>query len=207
MNEDEVVLITHDESTFYSNDGAPMIWMEGRNRHLKPKTNGLSIMISGFMCPCHGFMERDDVKSYLEFFAGKNRDGWFNNDDLVVQLESCFDMMEALHPGKKLLFAFDNSNSHHKRSPDASRATNLPLKDDGKGVPHMRNGWFMRNGERVERHMRTPDGKPKGLRTILTERGLWRVGMNVQCQPCKSKTPHELRPQTYGYTPQNYLCQ
>ncbi len=93
-NEDQVVLITHDESSFFANDGAPMIWMEGRKRHLKPKTNGLSLMISGFMCPCHGFMEHNGVKSYLEFAPGKNRDGWFTNDDLIVQLNECFDMKE-----------------------------------------------------------------------------------------------------------------
>ena len=107
LNEEPIVLVTHDESTFYANDGAPMVWMEGRKRHLKPKTNGLSLMISGFMCPCHGFMEHNGVKSYVEFAAGKNRDGWFTNDDLINQLEECFDMIAELHPGMKLLFAFD----------------------------------------------------------------------------------------------------
>lgn len=208
LQEPEVVFITHDESTFYANDGAPCIWMEGRKRHLKPKTNGLSIMISGFMCPCHGFMEHNGIKSYLLFEAGKNRDGWFTNDDLINQLESCFDMMESIHEGKKLLFAFDNSNSHHKRSPDALKATNLRLKDDAKGAPIMRDGWYMKDGVRVTQPMQLPGvgGRPKGLKRILSERGRWREGMNLQCHACKSKTPHESRPETYGYTADHYIC-
>ncbi len=110
--------------------------MEGRKRHLKPKTNGLFWMISGFMCPCHGFMSPADetVQSFIFFESGINRDGWFSNDDLIAQLESSFELMESLHPNKKLLFAFDNSNSHHKRAPDGLRANNLPLKDDGENI-------------------------------------------------------------------------
>lgn len=84
-NEREIVLITHDESTFYANDGKRVVWMENGKKKIRPKTVGTSIMISGFTCECHGFMHDDvlGLKSYLTFKAGKNREGWFTNDDLV----------------------------------------------------------------------------------------------------------------------------
>ena len=43
------------------------------------------------------------------FLAGKNREGWFTNDDLVAQLEKVMPLIEKLHQNKQLVFAFDNS--------------------------------------------------------------------------------------------------
>jgi hypothetical protein len=52
-NEKEVVLITHDESTFYSNEGIRIFWMENGKKKLLPKSKGTSLMVSGFICQCH----------------------------------------------------------------------------------------------------------------------------------------------------------
>ncbi len=152
----QVVLITHDESTFYANDGNKIIWMEGGKKKMRPKSVGSSVMLSGFVCDCHGFM-CDDVnrqQSYVQFKAGSNRDGWFNNDDLVKQLQGCFTLFERLHPDAQLLFAFDNSMSHHKRAPDGLDASLLPLKDNGKNAPKMKETEFMNDdGEMVMQQM------------------------------------------------------
>jgi hypothetical protein len=51
--ERQCVLITHDESTFYCNDGRKFYWLENGKQKYLPKTKGASIMISGFMCHCH----------------------------------------------------------------------------------------------------------------------------------------------------------
>lgn len=48
-NEKRCVLITHDESTFYCNEGKKMFWMENKKKKLLPKSRGSSVMISGFM--------------------------------------------------------------------------------------------------------------------------------------------------------------
>ena len=55
------VLITHDESTFYCNEGKKLFWLENKKKKLLPKSKGSSIMVSGFMCPCHGFMKEEST--------------------------------------------------------------------------------------------------------------------------------------------------
>ena len=79
QGEEEIVLITHDEGTFYSKEGSKTFSMENGKKKLPPKSKGTSIMVSGFLCACHSFMsvESDEVlcKFYQLFEAGKARDG------------------------------------------------------------------------------------------------------------------------------------
>jgi hypothetical protein len=65
-----------------------MMWMENEKQKLLPKNKGESLMISGFVCDCHGFMSNDLlgddlILSYQFFKAGKSREGKFTNQDLV----------------------------------------------------------------------------------------------------------------------------
>ena len=86
--EKRVVLITHDESTFYCCEGKPMLWMENGKSKLLPKSKGTSIMVSGFVCPCHGMFSDNTHQSFQLFEAGKNREGWFTNKDIVAQFDT-----------------------------------------------------------------------------------------------------------------------
>ena len=142
-------------------------------------------MVSGFQCECHGFfsgqVNGNYVTSYRLFEAGINRDGWFTNDDLVAQTKDIIPLAKVLHPECDILFAFDNSMTHHKRAPDGLQVSDLlPLKDNGKNAPLMRDTTFVnRFGEIVPQSMVTAAGRSKGIKTILEERGLWRPGMNL----------------------------
>ena len=115
VNEKKVVLITHDESTFYCCEGKSIMWMENGKNKLLPKTNGASLMVSGFCCDCHGFFSQGEIKSFQLFEAGKNRDGWFTNKDLVEQFENLVPTIKSLHSDCDLVIAFDNSMTHHVR--------------------------------------------------------------------------------------------
>jgi hypothetical protein len=127
----------------------------------------------------------------LLFKAGKNRDGWFTNDDLAKQLQdTVLQLAEDLHPNCELCFAFDNSQAHHKAPDDGLDASKLPLKCGGKNVPTMRDGYFTVNEQRVIQRMSHENGIPKGLRQILMERGKWRNNMLRMCRFCKDKIPH-----------------
>lgn len=64
-----VVMITHDETTFYANYGVATPWMEPGTDKIKRKSVGSSIMVSGFVCECHGFMKDELGKSYQLFYA------------------------------------------------------------------------------------------------------------------------------------------
>jgi hypothetical protein len=127
-----------------------------------------------------------ELKSFLLFEAGTNRDGWFTNDDLVRQLEASIPLFFKLHPNCEILCAFDNSMTHHKRAPDALDVhEKLPLKDDGKNAPMMRDTTFINDqGIKVPQVMRTVTGGQKGIKRILEERGLWDNRMRLECIPC-----------------------
>ena len=194
-----VVIITHDEMTVYSNECKSCVWMENGKQKMVKKTKGKSIMVSGFCCDCHGFFsgEVDGVylKSYEFFEAGKGRDGWYNNDDLVKFLIKIAPLIRSKHPDMDIVLAFDNSMSHHKKAPNALDATALPLKDGGKNTRRMRDTKIMverfnssdRSStleEKVQK-MQNEAGEQKGIKTILIERRLWVGTMLLECQECK----------------------
>ena len=81
-------------------------------------------MVSGFVCPCHGFMKATingiQYTSFLLFEAGKNRGGWFTNKDLNDHIDATYLLFRHYHPADKhdICFAFDNSMTHKAKSPD-----------------------------------------------------------------------------------------
>jgi len=53
--------------------------------------------------------------SHVTFKAGKNRNGYFDNDDLIQQVELSMDIFEdKTHSFKRALFLFSNATSHQK---------------------------------------------------------------------------------------------
>ncbi len=189
-----IVLVTHDESTFFEHDEKAFLWMEGDKKALRSKSRGRSLMISGFVCACHGFMKAiiNNVhsKSYILFEAGTNREGWWNNDKLVQQVQDCFPLIKHLHPNADILFAFDNSMAHHKRPPNGLCVELLTLKDGGKNIPLMKETTFTDiNGVIHSQKMQLPDGTPKGMRTMLMERGKWMPHMKTICADCENDIP------------------
>jgi hypothetical protein len=83
----KLVLVTHDESCFSSNDGRKTIWMDEEGSILRPKGEGRSIMVSAFLCECHGLLElppqlstlHPDIprESFVVIKPGKNGDGYW----------------------------------------------------------------------------------------------------------------------------------
>jgi hypothetical protein len=60
------------------------------------------------------------------FKEGKNRNGYFDADDLLRQVDNAIDIFEGLTKGNAQgLFLFDNAPSHQKRAPDAISARNM----------------------------------------------------------------------------------
>jgi hypothetical protein len=183
--ERQLVMVVHDESYFSAHDGHRTVWMDRDKKPIRPKGQGRSLMVSEFICECHGRMMLKPeqqaanpgvpVETLKIIRPGKNGDGYWDNADLVKQVkEQALPIFRILHPDCDALFAFDNSANHHAMAPDALVASRLNLSDGGKNVPKLRAGWFTdEHGQRTEHAMQTPDGKRKGTRTILKERGLW----------------------------------
>ena len=55
--EKEFVQVTHDECHFYVNDGQRKIWINKDEDILCSKHIRRSIMISAFLCTCHGLLQ------------------------------------------------------------------------------------------------------------------------------------------------------
>lgn len=197
--EKRVVLITHDETTCYCCEGKRLMWMENGKKKILPKTNGTSILISGFTCKCHGFMSLNGLRSFQLYEAGIKRKGWFTNADLVAQVELFKDMFQELHPDCLIVVAFDNSMTHHAKSPTGLDVTNLKLGDGKKAgvVEDMKAGFYINSdGERIEQSMQRADGIQKGAKSILTERGKFKdehgKDLKSYCKSCKSRSRSEI---------------
>jgi hypothetical protein len=50
-NDLKMVMVTHDESTFYAHDGKETVWLLGNEHPILKKGQGQSIMVSEFQCP------------------------------------------------------------------------------------------------------------------------------------------------------------
>ena len=183
------VLVVHDESLFYSNDGESPMWIHPKHPPLRKKGKGRCIMISEFLCECHGVMKIDDngeEETTMEMLTpGKNEEGWWTADHLLDQIQKkMLPIFEALHPGSFGVFLFDNSTNHGAFAEDALNTAKMNLLPGGK-VPKLRNGWFEKDGKRIVQSMvtgpdlihRYPIGTPKGIKLVLDERGLWNSGL------------------------------
>jgi hypothetical protein len=126
----KIVFVTHDESTFYANDGKKDLWLlEGEN-YIRKKGPGSSIMVSEFQCPCHGTMKIESWSSRTLFKAGDSREGWWTYKHMVEQLEeNAIGLFEALHPGCTAVFLFDNSSNHGAYADDALVASRMTLNE------------------------------------------------------------------------------
>ena len=180
-----IVLVTHDESCFSSHDGRDFVWLDENNHPIRPKGDGRSIMVSAFLCECHGILKLNEEQkrqspevpadSTVIIKPGSNAEGYWKNADLVKQLvDKAFPIFKILHPNCQGLFMFDNSQNHHAKPPDALSVNILNLKDGGKNPRPMRNGWYIgNNGERVIQIMYSSEYGLRGMKSLLIERGLW----------------------------------
>ncbi|KIJ37752.1 hypothetical protein M422DRAFT_177397 [Sphaerobolus stellatus SS14] len=150
-------------------------------------------MVSDFCSPDLGWLKSKDGKreARILFKAGKNRDGYFDCDDLCKQIKTAIGLFEEQFPNKSAIaaFGFDNASSHQKRAPDALSARHMPKGPrhwwgkDGKAK--MRNTWLP-NGQVQELyypddHLDHP-GQFKGMAKLLEERGLFEEAkLRAQC--------------------------
>lgn len=157
-------------------------------------------MLSDFLCAAHGrlhYINEDHEKVYaietIKYGSGKNDDGWWDAEKMVAQTKKAIAIFEQAFPDDIALFAFDNSSGHACKAGDALVANRMNLRPGGKQPVMHSTKW----GEGIEQSMvfvngdRDWDtgmpippeliGKPKGIKRVLQERGLWRQGLKKQC--------------------------
>jgi hypothetical protein len=107
-------------------------------------------------------------------------------------INSAIPIFELQFPGCQALFLFDNAPSYHSWPQDALRAQSMNLTPGGE-VPIMRDSWYIsRDGEmiiqetnyRIDDYSVNPElrGKPKCIKILMEERGLWRPNLRLKCK-------------------------
>ncbi|KAK0185094.1 hypothetical protein F5146DRAFT_1105917 [Armillaria mellea] len=159
----ELILVTHNESTFYANDRCRVKYHHiSKKACPEPKGEGQSIMVSDFQTMKWGWLVDGEDDACVIFKAETNCDGWFTSEDLLAQVDHAINIFE----GKTNRFAmglwmFDNAPSHQNKM--------WTPHSDG---PWMHNAWFA-NGN--PQHLYYPDDHPtmpgwfKGMETIIRE--------------------------------------
>ncbi|KAJ6485990.1 hypothetical protein C8R45DRAFT_789220, partial [Mycena sanguinolenta] len=171
----QLILVTHDESTFYAHERKKDGWFSATQKHKpQPKGEGESIMVSDFLTLEWGRLtDGDQLKARLFFRAGKNRDGYFTSEELLVQVDKAIDIFEARTNGRATgLFLFDNAPSHRKRAANALSARYMVKNPKVETGTRMRNG-TMPNGETQSFYFDddhpTMPGWFKGMENIIRE--------------------------------------
>ncbi|PVF90974.1 hypothetical protein CPB86DRAFT_878752 [Serendipita vermifera] len=197
-NEKLLILVTHDESTFYENDRKRQRWIAKDEKPVpQPKGEGSSIMVSDFISPNFGRLRDAHGEARLLFRAGRKREGYFNNDKLLEQIEQAITIFGRLFPDAQALFLFDNATTHQKRANDALSALHMPksCKQWHPGGQPMHDGTFE---DGTPQSFYWPNDHPKwpgyfkGMEQILRERGLYHDKLKAQCNAnfsdCKDST-------------------
>ena len=82
------------------------------------------MMTAQYFPPDHGYLCSLDGKedSRVIFKPGKNRDSYFDNNDILAQASTAMDICKKYYPNEKHVFIFDNATTHLKRAENALSA-------------------------------------------------------------------------------------
>jgi len=152
LPEPHIIVWHHDESTFYANDRRKIRWVHaGETAVPYAKGEGASLMVADFVSADYGWLRSPDGKQEARvlFKAGKAREGYFTNEDILQQASHAMDILEQHFPDDKHVLLFDNATTHQKRADDALSATKMP-----KFTPKEGTNWG------VKTNVIGADGKP-----------------------------------------------
>ena len=134
-------------------------------------------------------LPRRQATEYLEY----GKDNYWDGDKMVRHtLEIGLPIFEAAYPSCQGVWLFDNATNHSAYAEDALVANRMNFKPGGQ-QPVMREGFIHSKGR--PQPMTFPDnygtlalrGLPKGMKQILTERGLYRPKLRAICKDPKGK--------------------
>ena len=168
-----LIRVVHDESTFYANSDQSFFWGDDQTNVLRQKSLGASIMVSDFIDEIAGYVR--DNQEQARLLMETSREEYFTNDHLMDQVSKTVAIFERLHPEATGVFLFDNAPSHRKVADDALNADKMNVGPGGK-QPKMRDTVW---GGKVQKMVDDED-VPKGMRTVLQERGVDTTGMKAK---------------------------
>ncbi|KIK78536.1 hypothetical protein PAXRUDRAFT_16820 [Paxillus rubicundulus Ve08.2h10] len=93
-------------------------------------------MVADFVSADHGWLRSPDGKESARvlFKAGKSRDGYFTNDDIVAQARKAIKLIKEYFPDEDHVLVFDNATTHLKRPDGALSARKMPKHPSKEGT-------------------------------------------------------------------------
>ena len=133
--ERHTVVWFHDESIFYAHNHHKVRWVHD-SESAKPyaKGDGASLMIADFISADYGWLRGDNCDACVTLKPGKNRDGYFSNDEVLEQATCAMDILQQRYPNDKHVLVFDNVCTHSKCAEDALSAVSMPRNPKHWGV-------------------------------------------------------------------------
>ena len=89
-------------------------------------------------------------------------------------------MFQAVYPGYRALFLYDNASSHSSYATDALRVHSMNLGAGGNQAI-LRDGYYMKEGRKILQSMVGENRIPEGVEAVLQEPGLWKEGLRLEC--------------------------
>src|SRR5712671_1046744 len=85
-------------------------------------------MVADFMSADYGWLRSPDGKEDAQvlFKAGKAREGYFTNEDILKQTWRAMEILKKHYPNEDHILVFDNATTHLKRPDEALSARNMP---------------------------------------------------------------------------------
>jgi hypothetical protein len=93
-------------------------------------------MVADFVSVDYGWLRSiDGSKSTSVLFkAGKNREGYFTNSDIVEHATSAMNILEQDYSDEDHVFVFNNATTHQKQEEEALSATKMPKSSKEWGI-------------------------------------------------------------------------
>jgi hypothetical protein len=191
--EKEIIPQFHNESCLSVNDYKARAWLGPNQTILQKKGRGRLIHVSEFINPITGCLVLHDAQGNIVDEArkiihpGSNGDTWWDTEQLLVQVKHAIEVLKKAHPNCVALFISDQSSAHASLGPNALKAFEMNKSDGGK--QRIQHDTVIPESNTVAEHqgkaqkMTLPDGRPKGLERVLTERGLDVCNMRAKCAP------------------------
>ena len=158
------------------------MWAEEGKVPIQPKSLGRGIMISDFVIEHDGLLSLSDSELEIArhdnitinqegrqiLHYGAASEGYWTSEKFLAQVQSAIAIAEFKYPkdSNTLVWLFDQSSCHCAYNDDALNVKRMNVKPGG-AQPKMRDTCW--NGKTQK--MVLPDGRPKGMKLVLEERG------------------------------------
>ena len=95
-------------------------------------------MVADFISADYGWLTSPDgsEQARVLFKAGKAREGYFTNDDIIKHSAAAMDILEKGYPDEEHVLVFYNATTRLKREEDALLAMKMP-----KFTPKLGENW------------------------------------------------------------------